>query len=51
MECLMRKRRIRKYDTFSTCKGRDNTITISGKFLEITNKSYGFTADLIEAIN
>ena len=43
--------RIRKYDNSSTCVGRDNTITISGKFLEITYKSYGFTADLIEVIN
>ena len=52
-ECLneMRMCRIRKYDTSCTCVGRDNTITISGKLLEITYKSYGFTADLIEAIN
>ena len=31
--------------------GRDDQITTSVKLLDIMHKSYGFNADLIEAIN
>ena len=31
--------------------GRDDQITTSAKFLDIKHKSYGFSADIIEAIN
>ena len=48
---LMRMHRRKKYETFCTCAGRDDKITTSAKLLDITYKSYGFSADLIETIN
>ena len=51
MECLIEEAQKKKYDTFCTCAGRNNKIATSAKLLNITYNSYGFTADLIEAIN
>ena len=45
----MHRRKKKKYETFCTCVGRDDKIITSAKLLDITYKSYGFSADLIEA--
>ena len=52
MECLNEDAQKRKsYDTaFCTCMGRDDKIATSAKLLDVTYQSYGFSADLIEAI-
>ena len=50
MKCLNEDAKKKKKQILYTA-GRDDQITISAKLLDITHQSYGFTADLIEAIN
>ena len=45
------KRKEEKYDTFCKCEGRDDQIATNAKLLDIMLESYGFSVDLIEAIN
>ena len=49
MECLNKDAKKKKKILYTM--GRDDQITSSAKLLDITHKSYGFSADLIEAIN
>ena len=54
MECLnkdVKNKKIKKKGQILYIMRRDNQITINAKLFDITHKSYGFTADQIEAIN
>ena len=51
MECLGCKEEEKGKGQILYIRGRDEQITTSAKLLGITHESYGFNADLIEAIN
>ena len=50
MKCLNKDAKKKKGQILYNA-GRDDQIAISAKLLDFTHKSYGFSADLIEAIN
>ena len=52
MECLNKDaKKKKKKGQILYIAGRDDQITTNTKLLDITHKSYGFNADLIESIN
>ena len=53
MECLNEdvKKKKKKKGQILYIVGRDDQIATSAKLLDITHKSYGVNADLIETIN
>ena len=53
MDVLTRMCRRKKEKNNASCisSGRDDQITTSAKLLDITYKSYGLCADLVETIN
>ena len=51
MKCLNEDVKKKKNGQILYIMGRDDQITTSAKLLDITHKSYGSNADLIEAIN
>ena len=53
IECLNEdaKKKEKKDRSYMYIMGRDDQITTIAKLLDITHESYGFNADLIEAIN
>ena len=51
MECLNEDAQKKKKGQILYNTGRDDQITTSVKLLDIMHKSYGFSADLIEATN
>ena len=51
MKCLSEDTKKKKKGQILYIVGRDDQITTSAKLLDIMHKSYGFNADLIEAIN
>ena len=48
---MHRRGKKKKYDTSCKCEGRDDQIATNAKLLDIMLESYGFSGDLIEAIN
>ena len=51
MNGMYRRKKKKKNDTFCMSPGRDDQITTSAKLLDTMHEYYGFSADLIEAMN
>ena len=51
MECLNKDAKKKKKRKILYIAGRDDQILTSARLFDITHESYGFSADLIEAIN
>ena len=48
---IRRRKKKKKNDAFCMSPGRDDQIATSAKLFDTMHESYGFSADLIEAIN